>query len=252
MDQERREMNKALFLAVCGGVVSTLVGAASADIIGNPITVTVQNDTGVGSFNVTLAECNYDAGSQQWVYLQQGSRTVMSGDGRPLATFSGLTMFMAHDPAISLGFALQAGSTPTLVTISSALLTFPTIVNPTAHSSAGMTITDNSLDGTGVAMAGQYGGFGYQASYNGLVPGGSLYSLHAPSFFSLGDGTSNSESGNNNAPIAGNVSSMSASFSFVISASDSVSGTSNFTVLPAPGAIAMLGLGGLALARRRR
>jgi len=245
-------MNRALFLGVCGGVLSVLAGAASADIIGNPITVTVQNDIGTGSFNVTLAECGYDAGSQQWFYIQQGPRIVLGGDGRTLATFSGLSMFMAHDPAISLGFALQASNTPTLVTISSALLTFPTLTNPTAHSSAGMSITDNSMDGTGVTMTGQYGGFGYEANYNGLVPSGSLYSLHAPTFFSLGDGTSNSESGNNNLPILGNVSSMSASFSFVISPSDSVSGTSNFTVLPAPGAVALLGLGGLALSRRRR
>jgi MYXO-CTERM domain-containing protein len=245
-------MNKVVFLAVCGGALSVLTGQAAADIIGNPITVTVQNENGTGSFNVTLAECGYDANSQQWFYIQQGSRVVLGDSGRTIATFSGLSMFMAHDPAISLGFALQAGGTPTLVTISSALLTFPTLTNPTAHSSAGMSITDNSNDGTGVTMTGNYGNFAYRADYNGLVPAGSLYSLHNPNFFSAGDGTSNSESGNNNAPIAGNVSSMSASWSFVISASDSVSGTSNFTVLPAPGAMGLLGIGSLVLTRRRR
>jgi uncharacterized protein (TIGR03382 family) len=245
-------MNKVVFLAVCGGALSVLAGQAAADIIGNPITVTVQNASGTGTFNVTLAECSYDANSQQWFYIQQGSRTVNDDNGRPIATFSGLNMFMAHDPAISLGFALQAAGTPTMVTISSALLTFPTLTNPTAHSSAGMSITDNSNDGTGVTMTGNYGNFGYRADYNGLVPAGTLYSLHDPNFSSPGDGTSNSESGNNNAPILGNVSSMSASWSFVISASDSVSGTSNFTILPAPGAMGLLGVGALVVSRRRR
>src|SRR5262245_5728462 len=112
-------MNRIVLLAVCGGALGVLAGPAAADIIGNPITVTVQNGDGVGSFDITLADCTYDPGGQQWIYIQQGTRTVMSDTGRTLATFSGLTMFMAHDPAISLGFALQAGGTPTLVSISS-------------------------------------------------------------------------------------------------------------------------------------
>jgi hypothetical protein len=247
-------MKRTLLLTVvCGAAACALVGHATASIVGDPISVTVQNGDGVGTFSVTLAECTYDAPSQQWYYIQQGARTVFSNDGRPLASFSGLTMFMQNDPAISLGFALQGGSTPTLVTISSALLTFGTMTNPTAHSSAAMTITDTSADGTGVTMHGNtIGPFAYQANYNGLVPAGSLYSLHCPDFASIPPGSSDSENGNNNAGIAGNVSSMSASWSFVITPFDSVSGTSNFSIVPTPGVLALLGIGGLAVARRRR
>jgi MYXO-CTERM domain-containing protein len=245
-------MKRTQLLALCGAACA-FASFASAGIIGNPITVTVQNDAGVASFSVSLSECTYDAPSRQWYYIQQGSRPVVTTDGRTLGTFSGLSMFMQDDPAISLGFAMQGGSTPTLVTISSALLTFPTLTDPTAHSSAAMTITDTSADGTGVTMHGNNGGgFGYEANYNGLVPAGSIYSLHCPNFFTAAPGGSNSENDNNNAPIAGNVSAMSASWSFVITPFDSVSGTSNFSVTPAPGALALLGIGGLALSRRRR
>src|SRR5689334_760363 len=112
-------MNRTLLLAVvCGAAACALVGTASASIVGDPITVTVQNNDGVGTFSVTLQECTYDPATPRWTYDQQGARTVFSNDGRPLASFSGLSMFMANDPSISLGFALQGGSTPTLVTIS--------------------------------------------------------------------------------------------------------------------------------------
>jgi hypothetical protein len=246
-------MKRTLLLTVvCGAAACALVGNASASIVGDPITVTVQNNDGVGTFSVTLSECSYDPATQRWTYDQSGARTVFSTDGHPLASFSGLSMFLASDPAISLGFSLQGGSTPTLVTISSALLTFPTMTNPTGHSSAAMTITDTSGDGTGATMHGNYGSFGYQANYNGLVPAGSNYSLHIPDFATVPPGTTNSENGNNNAGIPGIVSSMSASWSFVITPFDSASGTSNFTIVPAPGVLALLGIGGLAVSRRRR
>jgi hypothetical protein len=45
---------------------------------------------------------------------------------------------------------------------------------------------------------------------------------------------------------------MSAQFSFMLSAFDAASGTSNYQIVPAPGALALLGLGGLAATRRRR
>src|ERR1043166_2623809 len=112
-------MKRILLLTMCGAALGALPGHAAAGIIGNPITVTVQNDSGVGTFSIALSDCTWDPGSQQWYYIQQGSRTVMSNDGRPLPTFNGLTMFMQDDPSISLGFALQGGSTPTLVTIAS-------------------------------------------------------------------------------------------------------------------------------------
>jgi hypothetical protein len=245
-------MKRILFLAACGAALGALADHATAGIIGNPITVTVQNNDGVGTFSIQLSDCTWDPANQQWYYIQQGSRTVQSTSGQTLATFSGLTMFMQNDPSISLGFALQGGSTPTLVTISSAQLMFPTMTNPTAHSSAGMSITDTSDDGTGVTEHGGTGPFAYQANYNGLIPAGTIYSQHCPDFFTATPGGSNSENGNNNAPITGNVSSMSAAWSFVITPLDSVSGTSNFTILPEPGVLALLGIGSLAVSRRRR
>jgi MYXO-CTERM domain-containing protein len=247
-------MKRTLLLMLCGAAGCVLADQASASIVGDPITVTLQNGSYSGSFSVTLAECTYDPSSHGYYYQQQGSRSVVSSvGGQVLGTFSGLSMFMLDDPNISLGFALQsASSTPTIVTISSGLLSFASIANPTAHSSAAVTITDNTNDGTGVTLTGNYGANAYEANYNGLIPAGTLYSVHCPSFNSPGDGSSNSENGNNNAGISGSVSSMSTSFSFVISANDSVSGSSNFSVTPAPGALALLGIGGLMASRRRR
>jgi MYXO-CTERM domain-containing protein len=45
---------------------------------------------------------------------------------------------------------------------------------------------------------------------------------------------------------------MSARYRFSLTANDEASGTSSFEIVPAPGAIALLGMGGLLAARRRR
>jgi uncharacterized protein (TIGR03382 family) len=150
----------------------------------------------------------------------------------------------------------MAGAMDTEFTITSALLSFGTPIDPASgRATAAVTVTD--LLGNGAQLTGLGpGGGAYVAGYNGLVPGGSTFaelipSLAAPAFSSNAV-DSDFPGGGAFAAIAGGVNDMSAQFNFTLSANDLASGTSNFEIIPAPATMALLGVGALLGRRRRR
>jgi hypothetical protein len=152
------------------------------------------------------------------------------------------------DPQIAMGFALTAGAADTTVTITSAALSFSPLMNPTAAASAGLTLTQTG----GAANAYLNGLAGnlnhaYAADYN--VPPGTVFGEYVTG---LATTTTISGSGNSGGfvVIPGAVSSMQAVYSFVLSAGDQASGTSNFLLVPEPATLALLACGVL-FARRR-
>jgi MYXO-CTERM domain-containing protein len=158
---------------------------------------------------------------------------------------------------VSLNFSVVAGATMTNVTVTSALVSFPPITVAEGRNSATMEVSD--LDGNGVSASPVSGGM-YSAQYNGLAPSGtSFHDLLAAAVGTAVPGGSASASEafpglGLYVPIVGTVNNISSRFNFVLTANDLASQTSTFRVqaVPAPGALVLLGLGGLAAARRRR
>lgn len=167
------------------------------------------------------------------------------------ARLKNLELGVDGDPVVKLNFDVYAGSSLTNFTITSAIVSFPTIVGK-GTATAAVTVTDN--DGNGAAANGLYDdGKFYQARYNGSTLFASLVSgpVAADPY--------SSEIARQTVPpwvAMGSVSSIQSQFSFNLTAEDGASGTSSFTVIPVPepGSIICLITGVLGLvgvARRR-
>jgi hypothetical protein len=220
-----------------------------------------------GFFLLTIDHGDYDplSGTYDWsvpeaieirdVFSNELIATIMSAEihyalGGPAGPQPG-----GGNPIVNLDFAIQADDELTEITVTSALLDFDTINGAEGRSSAGITVTD--LLGDGAAMNGlQPDGNMYTAQYNGLAPGGTQFTsffdtLEASDF---GSNSTSAESAPGGAflPIGDPVNNMSSQFNFSLTPFDLASGTSTWEIVPAPGAIALLALGGLVGTRRRR
>jgi hypothetical protein len=232
------------------GAVMTLACAtntARGDIL-REFTITATNDDGPSSYSWTCPDPN----ATDWVYDNPNTWTMRSSTtGNPVATVMGLHLEIHGDPQANLSFNVQAGASATSFTITTALVNFPTITNGVANASAAITLTDGNANGiaTLTGNLGPSGGFAYQADYNGYVPGGTNYALFVPSFGApsfTGSGAAGPT------VLSGNQTDMSAMFAFTLSPRDLASGTSTYEIVPSPAGVALLGVGGLATARRRR
>ena len=232
------------------GLLLAVGTAANAGIVGNAIRITATNSSGSGTWSLPAPT---QSGWDSWSWTNRDPIVINSATGAEIARINNLNLQFIADPVISVNFVIVAGGAATAFAIDTGELVFPAINNPAiASASAGITVTD--LNGN---LGGFTGGFAggtksYRADYNGLVPGGTQYaalidntSVAFPFFSETG-------SGNASGGIVGSVTSMSAGFSFTLSANDSAAGTSVFQIVPTPGALAVLGLAGLSVARRRR
>ncbi|MBU0616912.1 MAG: PEP-CTERM sorting domain-containing protein [Planctomycetes bacterium] len=206
-------------------------------------TIDVESALGSESWSIASADVNFDPDADTWSWTGQN---IGLGD---IATLDQAFLTIVGDPQIALGFAVSAGAADTTVTITSAVLSFDPLVNPDGAASAGVTLTEagDNPPATLVGLAGDLGS-AYAAYYN--VPPGSVF---AEFVTSLMTDTTTSGSGNTGGwvVISDTVSSMQAQYSFILSAGDLASGTSNFLIVPEPASLAMLALGAVALLRRR-
>lgn len=174
------------------------------------------------------------------------------------ATVSEFRIGGIADPVVSSNFNVAAGPFNTTFTINSVVVSFGT--NETlGRAAAGMTFTDSLNAGTPgtIGLTGLLlGGNAYNARYNGanLFAAGSLLPTTVLTV-TPGDTDTylgQSDAGFNFLPLGGVANSINSQFKFTLSAFDRAAGTSVFEVVPAPGSISLLGLGGLLAFRRRR
>lgn len=172
---------------------------------------------------------------------------------------NGIRIGLREDPMVVANFNVAAGIVNTTFTVTSTLLSFPTITNGQAIASAAISVTDSATFGDvgQVSVVGlQPGGNAFSARFNGntdsfahliatgsqvISPGGTVAFVGQSASFPSYD------------PVTGSVFDMQSQFNFTLSRFDRAAGTSTFeVVIPAPGALALLGLGGLVASRRRR
>lgn len=233
------------------------VAFAQGSVPSTLLTLTASSGMGSGSYTITpdMGVMDHNKGTFTWTLTQPVE--ILNDKQQIIATVNpGTEMFIDWDPVVSLNFSVTAGPADTAFSIASVLVEFDAISPASARATAGIVATD--LNGDGVSVAGDLAGKAYAANYNGLHPAGvnfaSLYDSDSTdeAFGGVGDASAFPDTGF--MPIGVPVSSMSTAFQFTLSAGDTASGTSAFTVIPEPASMMLLAAGMLPLARtiRRR
>lgn len=249
----------------CAALFTGLALSSSAQAItvtaSDPfITVRASAGSFTGTINVPLVDVvTYsDLDADLWFWASTNPVPIFDGPNL-VATLVNMTVLAGRNTqpdgevrfGIDVDFGVQAGPNSTMFELISPTLSFDPILNATGLVSAGIVGTDQNSNGISITP-GFAGPFGFKADYNG---GNNFRSYLTSTLTNLPSG-SVSDSGNMSPegvfqPI-GTVSSMSSSYKFSVSAGDTAGGTTQFSVAPTPGTLAIVGLGGLILGRRRR
>jgi uncharacterized protein (TIGR03382 family) len=243
--------------ALLAGIAVFAIGStAKADISDIVIRIEASNALGTAVFQGHLSDGTFYEGGE-YIWELRSPTTLFSDSGQMIASITGARVRCVDDPVVQLNFSVSAGSIMTSFTITSPTLSFGTISQAEGRVSAGVTTTDVDGDGSNMSPSAQPGM--YTSRYNGAVPGGTLFADLLPNSVMAGAFSSNTANGSFPgggafSAIANPVSDMSARYNFTLSANDDASGTSTYEIrpVPAPGALALMGLGGLLAGRRRR
>jgi hypothetical protein len=255
--------NKALSIAALAAL--SLSAATQASVSDPALIIHAQAGLNIDTFTVPLAllAAGAEVGSLQYnlpapLFLPNTGTWVQSLN----LSYVPENAVPVQDNLISLGFTLWTGGATTNFVISTG--EFGIAPNAViARGSANVGVTDgagqNFPDGivqyipsNGGFLTQTNGGFGIGPVY---APSGTPFALLGPGPMSTGFG---SISGGNNVPatvLGAPASDMSAQWRFSLTGNDQIGVTSTFfssSIIPAPGAAALLAFGGLVATRRRR
>jgi hypothetical protein len=249
--------NKLCALCVAGAGALSGAAAANANLTDPFILVRASNSMGSGMLSIPLKDTMPGGGGSTTFSLSEPF-DIMDGPDL-IATITQLNStvrpFMGMQPnSITLSFTFFAGGADTRFEVLSTIFTFDPLDDVAARATAGITVTDSGSDGV-TATGNLAGGAHYSARYNG-DPGSTFADLLVGPV-SAGSGQTNtaddrSPPGSGFTPIAGGADDMSARWDFTLTAGDQVGVTSFYGIVPAPGAVVLLGVGGLFLGRRNR
>lgn len=237
-------MKKTLVSVV---VAAGLTGSAFAGST-EAFRIDAANGSNAASFVVNFDQGEWEGG--RWVYTLEETVDIGGVGTIQSATVVIGNIGRAGGQTVSLNFNVAAGALNTVFGVSSGTFgaAFPTAIG---RASAAVTLTDTT--GNGATLAPD-GGSVYSAYYNGLQGtqfAGLINGAVVAGAFSTVTAEAEFPGGGNFAPIGGAINDISADWTFSVSAFDVASGTSVFTVVPAPASVALLGAAGL-IARRRR
>jgi len=227
----------------------TATTAAQANLSPVIFSVTASNANGSGTYEVAY-DPGLDDPSGFYFWSQLGPVTITdSNNGNEIATVELANFSAFGEPAVGLGFTVQALGAATNFAINSGVLSFAPVTNQLAVASGGLTATDSDTNSFAslVGNIGSSGNHAFVAAYNG----GSIFGEDVPPLLVNNPAGGDSDNFNTgNQIIGGAVSSMQIQFGFVLSGNDSASGTAAFYLVPEPTTFVLLGLG-FALIRRR-
>lgn len=273
---------KPVAAAVGGLTALAIASSASAFVsVSNPfVTIRATSSLGTGTITVPIADifqADFD-GDTQDDYFWWGSFTelpiyagVNAVGGTQIATLVSVNgvAVLNRDPGqdrfgTDLDFTVSAGAQDTTFEICGPEFFFPGTFQGMASASGTLGGTDqpqSDFDQSGITITPALpNGNAYAAAFNGLLPGGSIFTdyFDHPLFAPRGSSTAFTFAEGNMSPpgafqpVPGLVSSLSAKFAFTLSANDQAGGTSTYAIVPAPAAGTLLSLAGLGLLRRRR
>lgn len=224
-----------ILAVVLAAVLILPVGANACPV---SITVTASNEAGGSDVAILGGDATLDESTGNFIWVLGSEVPILDG------AIESLKLTVADDPESGVEFGVRAGNSAMTYSFFDSI-TFASLVNPIGEASAAITLTDRG--GGGATITGLFGGKTHQATYNS----GSTVFADLVSGFS-GGGSSTASETTGSVTISGTLLGIESEFHFTLSAKDAASGTSTFTVTPEPATVALLGLGGLALLRRKR
>ncbi|MEZ6234454.1 MAG: PEP-CTERM sorting domain-containing protein [Phycisphaerales bacterium] len=254
-------MTKSASIRVVGLLAGAgiVAGSASAGITDPGVLFEATNAQGTGSVAINLGQgAPLPGGGWQWI-LVGPPIPIMSGPNVIGTITQGSVTLIDQSPqaVVATTFAVAAGQSNTSFTISSALISFPTISNAQGRATAGITVTD--VGGGGASVTGNRPNDSvFSAHYNGMAPGGTTFGnlisggVTEPVAFGSETASENFPAGPGFLALGGNASDASTQWAFTVSGGDTASGTGAFFIVPAPASMALLSIAGGVMLRRRR
>jgi hypothetical protein len=224
--------------------------------------ITVQASSGAfsGSISVPLASVVTlsDPDMDLWYWASSGPTPIYDGPNL-VATLVNMTVLAGRNTqpdgeqrfGIDIDFGVQAGPGTTNFVLTSPTLSFSPLTNARGLVSAGLVGTDQNTNGIMISPSGS-NGYGFNALYNGANVFRSYFNQSMSNLPSGSVGDSGNMVPAGVFQPMGTVSNMTSMYSFMVSAGDTAGGTTTYSVAPAPGTLAIIGLSGLLIGRRRR